>query len=236
MEFKLLEKWMQDYEDNRYNQITKTQNLMNKWKEEKKKQKTLDVNYPSYNKDSVPVIIPEMKQHCCATISPNWKRVTEQATVRDRNAEGIKYKVVETTVIIDQIEVNGKLYEDYVTGGDYYRMQQKYNGLEKLLSDNQCSMSDYTWLLIIRTDTEIHNKAHKDMLNQKKAIEAKIRKICGDEFTHIDDTTGDLYVRGINGRTAHIWAITAGGYNQDIIVNERHGQCLHIRILVKEVK
>lgn len=224
---KLLDKWMQEYEDRRFAQLKKTQECMNKWKEEKKKQKTLDVNYPSYNTDSVPVIIPEMKQHCCATISPNWKRVTEQATVRDRNAEGIKYKLVETTVIIDQIEIDGKLYEDYVTGGDYYRMQQKYNGLEKLLSDNQCSMSDYTWLLTIRTETEIHNKAHKDMLNQKKAIESKVRKICGETIVEVDDSKGEIYAKGSNGRVAHIWAINAGGWNI---------QCLHIRVLVKEVK
>lgn len=65
------------------------------------------------------------------------------------------------------------------------------------------------------------------MLNQKKMIEAKVRKICGDEITNVDDTNGDIYAKGSNGRTAYIYAIWAGGY---------HIQKLHTRILVKEVR
>lgn len=227
MELKLLEKWMNDYENARFNQLVKTKELMNKYKTARKSQRTLDVNYSSYNRDREPVIIPEMNQYCCATITPNWKRVIEPKIITERTPEGIKYKTVETTVIVEYIDMDGVLYPEYVTGGDYWKMREKYNGYEQYLKANGCSMSDEQWLSIGRTEEDIKAKAHKDMLNQKKTIEQKVKKICGETLTNIDDTKGEIYVKGSNGRVAHIWAIQAGGYNI---------QCLHIRVLVKEIK
>lgn len=224
---KLLDKWMEDYENSRFNQLIKTRELMEKYKTEKRAQKTLDVNYESYHKGQQPVIIPEMNQYSCATISPNWKRVIEPTIITERTADGRKYKTVDAAVIIDQVEIDGKLYPEYITGGDYWRMKEKYNGYEQFLKANGCSMTDEQWLSTIRPETVIREKAHKDMLQQKKAIEARVKKICGETLEEIDDSSGEIYVKGSNGRWAHLWAIEAGGWNI---------QCLHIRVLVKEIK
>ena len=48
-----------------------------------------------------------------------------------------------------------------------------------------------------------------------------------------DDLNGIIY--GTNGK-AKVQTIGAGGYNTDIIVNEKHGQCFHFRTLIDEVK
>ena len=63
--------------------------------------------------------------------------------------------------------------------------------------------------------------------NHRKAIEAKVAKICGDHIVEVCDEWDGVYVKGENNRIAHLWAIRAGGYNI---------QCLHTRVLVKEVK
>lgn len=225
--FKKLDEWMEQYEKEIYDKLIETQQLMREWKEEKRAQKTLDVNYRTYYMDKEPVMIPEMKNYCCAIISPNWERVMEKAIVKHYTEnEGIKLTTEEVPVIIDKIQIRGQFYKDYVAGGDY-SVSKKYNGLETLLKVHGCSLSDADWISIGRSEEDIRIKAHKDMLNQKKMIEAKVRKICGDEITNVDDESGDIYAKGSNGRTAHIYAIWAGGYNI---------QRLHIRILVKEVK
>lgn len=48
---------------------------------------------------------------------------------------------------------------------------------------------------------------------------------------------GDLngYIIGTDG-TASVQTIGAGGYNQDIIVNEKHGQIFHYRTLIHKMK
>lgn len=77
-----------------------------------------------------------------------------------------------------------------------------------------------------RDDEWIVNRAHKDMLRLKEAIEAKIKKICGN-IASVDEDCAGYMVRGTNGRVAHLWRIMAGGYNI---------QRLHTRVLCKEVK
>ena len=222
---KLLDKWMADYEEAIYNKLIRTQELMRKWKDAKRAQQTLVVNgYDEENR----VEIPEMSNCCSWKISPNWRK--ETFTVKTFK------KDYECSFIVEQLEVEGEMYDYlvYETGSydvrychTYLEEIKKYNGFEKLLSKNGCNKSDVSWLENGRTEEDIRNKAHKDMLAQKQAIEAKVEKICGKEITHIDEFAADIYVKGSNGRVAHIWAITAGGYNI---------QCLHIRVLVKEKK
>lgn len=43
------------------------------------------------------------------------------------------------------------------------------------------------------------------------------------------------YIIGTRGK-AKVETIGAGGYNVDTIVNVKHGQCFHFRVLVKEIK
>ena len=224
--FEQLDKWMNRVEEDIYNRLVLTRDLINTWRTQKKLQATLDVN--GYD-DSNSVWIPEMRSCSCWKISPNWRREFVNGD----------------TLIIQTIKINDKSYDDvlYVKSNHWsaeasYKRELNYNGLKHLLFDNDCdNQSNFSWFDgYKRTDSEIRDKAHKEMLNHKKAIEMKVYKICGKDIEAVNETNTDIYVKGTNGRTAHLWAIEAGGYNQDIIVNERHGQCLHIRVLVKEVK
>lgn len=66
----------------------------------------------------------------------------------------------------------------------------------------------------------------KDVDYKRKNIIAKVGKICTADIKEVMEVHGDgLFIRGANGRVAHMWAVFAGGYNI---------QCLHIRVLVKE--
>lgn len=78
-----------------------------------------------------------------------------------------------------------------------------------------------------RDDAWIIKTATKETQERREAIEAAVKKICGDEIVSGTDTNDGILVKGSNGKVAHVWAIHAGGYNI---------QCLHIRVLVKEVK
>lgn len=231
---KLLEKWMKDYEENRVNQLNRTLELMTKWKNALNTQRTLSVN-DFGNPNSIE--IPELRAYCCVKVTPRWYKVPEQVVVKNySDVGGITLTTKEVNVIVDKLEVEGNLYDYYVGNGDYFRMKQKYDGLSELLNMNGCSDSDKSWLEYGRTDEQIKDKAHKDMLTQKQAIESKVRKICGETIVSIDDSSGEIFAKGSNDRIAHLWASYAGGYNAGIIVNERHGQRLHIRVYVKEVK
>lgn len=219
---KLLEKWMNDYEEAIYNKLTRTQNLMRLWKQAMREQSTLEVN--GYDKEKR-VEIPEMRSCCCWKIAPNWRR--ETLTINEATC----------TFIVESFEVEGEFYDhllyeansnwNYRRYSSYIEKVKKFDGFAKLLNQNGCSQTDVNWLEIGRSEEDIRKKAHKDMIRQKEAIEAKVKKICGNEITHIEETECDIYVKGSNGRIAHIWSIGAGGYNI---------QCYHIRVLVKEVK
>lgn len=80
----------------------------------------------------------------------------------------------------------------------------------------------------------------KDIESKYKTLEAKIKKICGE----IVDASGlyiasngmiNGYIIGTEGK-AYVETIVAGGYNQNIIVNTKHGQIAHYRVLVKKIK
>lgn len=80
----------------------------------------------------------------------------------------------------------------------------------------------------------------KDIESKYKTLEAKIKKVCGE----IVDASGlyiasngmiNGYIIGTEGK-AYVETIVAGGYNQNIIVNTKHGQIAHYRVLVKKVK
>lgn len=230
MEFKLLEKWMKDYEENRVNQLNRTLELMTKWKNALRTQRTLSVN-DFGNPNSIE--IPELRAYCCPKVTPRWYKVPEQVVIKNYSNEGgITLTTKEVNVIVDKLEVEENLYDYYVGNGDYLRMKQKYDGLGKLLKVNDCSDSDKRWLECGRTDEQIRAKAHKDMLNQKQTIESKVRKICGETIVSIDDASGEIFAKGSNNKIAHLWASYAGGYNAGTIVNKRHGQRLHIRVYV----
>lgn len=147
--------------------------------------------------------------------------------------------------LIQQFELDGNIY-DYICGfgrdkasmderlsllqirklQDQFKERfQARSGLIKFFYDRQVHAS-HVKLVSGRSEEWIAARAHKDMLAKKKAIETKVAKICG-EVVDVDDQGCDIYVRGTTGKVAHLWRILAGGYNI---------QCLHNRVLCKEVK
>ena len=91
-------------------------------------------------------------------------------------------------------------------------------------------------------DTEKLNKVLEDEKNRKyKDLVSRITKIVGtiEDVSNlsIGDKNGEIngLVKGSKA-TAKVNTISAGGYNEGIIVNEKHGQCFHYRVLIHEVK
>jgi len=76
------------------------------------------------------------------------------------------------------------------------------------------------------TRDERLKRVDKEIDSKRKSIIAHVKKICTEEIIGVSQVAGDgIFIKGANGKTAHMWAIFAGGYNI---------QCLHLRVMVKE--
>ena len=89
-------------------------------------------------------------------------------------------------------------------------------------------------------EKRLNNILDKDIEAKYKNLENKIKKVCGDIVDASDlhiagNGMINGYIIGTEGR-AYVETIVAGGYNQNIIVNSKHGQIAHYRVLVKKVK
>lgn len=220
MEIKKINEWMNDYEEAIYNKLMLTKKLCKDWRDACNAQRTLFVN--SYMKENR-VEIPEMQGCYDWPIAPTWKK--EEFEIFDKKV----------TMIYDIITVEGEEYKDHIhsygswearSTRRYNSIKECYNGLRYLLIKHGLLYSEVEWVKS-HDVIQIRARAHKEMLNQKKAIEEKVKKICGEQLTNVEEIGGEIFVKGSNGKLAHIWSIYAGGYNI---------QCLHVRVLVKEVK
>ena len=89
-------------------------------------------------------------------------------------------------------------------------------------------------------EKKLNNILDKDIESKYKNLEIKIKKVCGDivDASNLRIANNGMingYIIGTLGK-AWVETIVAGGYNQDIIVNTKHGQIAHYRVLVKKVK
>lgn len=145
-----------------------------------------------------------------------------------------------------------KFYPTY----DEYRKNARYNDpCKKLIKDNLAKINEKVCSKYSITTIEKYGKSvwnpNKDeyMNNMKKDIaEEKNRKydqliadvesVVGQIFdmtnVHVG-YRGDLegYVIGTNGE-AEVWTTGCGGYNEDVIVNVKHGQKFHFRFFVRK--
>ena len=154
----------------------------------------------------------------------NWSKVYSSAfnnhavrreiEIRDWNSvQGYYNKTVKAI----PVTIDGKEYLDHRGSG-----QKQYF---RDLGIGDVSQMDEQLARYYRRDERIQ-RTEKDAENKRKTIINRVDKICTKEIVEIAEVPGDsLYIRGANGKVAHMWAIFAGGYNI---------QCLHIRILVKE--
>ena len=229
-ESKLFNQWLEEIKERRIKDLLEVKEMVNTFNKARKEQAIYEVlsydpiervqneSDESYKnwiinkyKDNKFHIIPEMR-NCCGCYTTK---------------EIIKHEEFYGVVINEIIEINGIEYENnlYSTGKfSYLEAKKKYNGLAKYLSSVGYSMSEAN-LIEDRSDEWIVKRAEKDNENLRKALIAKVSKICGEDIVEVRETS-ELYLKGSNGRIAKLWAISAGGYNV---------QCLHTRVLVKEV-
>lgn len=220
---KLLEKWMAEYKANIVSKLLDCRQLRVDIQEAKRNQ-TKIFAYKALD-EKLGFKAPICYTSC--SLTENIEIVEYQERVRVyKDEDGYnKFSHYETRNYKDVLNIytiRGKEFKI-----PQFRHREESEAWAKVIINLGHTKSDWNWFDNKRTDEDINKLANKLMLQQKKAIEQKVEKICGKEITHIDETTGEIFVKGSNERTAHIWAINAGGYNI---------QCLHIRVLVKEIK
>lgn len=161
---------------------------------------------------------------------------------------------------ISYIESNSEDLEEY------YRLSHKscdfFNNRHRLMNEMSKEEWDTEYKKLRTLEKEAYEKVHPitrdvywkgtidyDKLNEiiDKDIEAKywnlIEKVTKYTGEIVDmsgvSIAGDGNLNGIvigKDGNAKLETILAGGYNQNVIVNSRHGQILHYRLLVNKVK
>lgn len=126
------------------------------------------------------------------------------------------------TVKAISVIINNKKYIDY---------NYQHPGKIKYLEDcgfYNIPKCDVQFVEYNNRDERI-KKIEKEIDIKREIIIAKVKKICTENIVDVAESiyNDGIYIRGVNGNVAHMWAVFAGGYNV---------QCLHIRVLVKETK
>ena len=157
----------------------------------------------------------------------NWKKETKEY-------------IIELATTLDELkEANYDLYLKH--GYDYSQLEEYQNNIRIMRS----------MPLIVRDLYDAHSTNYIDEERLDKILEKEatdkyknLVKRISDIVGHIEDVSnlsigrqyGELngIVKGDKGK-AKIFTIGAGGENTDIIVNSKHGQVYHYRVLVKPV-
>lgn len=223
--FKALDVWMEELEQELYHYYMNAHKANLDWKSARR-------NMPKENRlyDIQSGLCGDYKGYACWYFTNKYRE--ELVKVYDREyyalidkviIDGVEYDSLECWCAKDAHKMSTTAY--YKDRDDFANNLSVNSGFGKFLRDRMAYPSHVT-LVDGRDEKWIAERAHKDMLKHKKSIEDKIMKIC-EAIDTIEDLGGEYYVKGTNGRIAHLWRILAGGYNI---------QCLHTRVLCKEVK
>lgn len=223
--FKALDIWMEELEAELYNHYMNAREANLNWKTARK---SMPRNKRLYDIQSE--LMGDYKGYSCWSFTSDYRE--EYVKINSREYYAIIDKVIIDNVPYDSLECWCAKDPRSISSTCYYHDRDEFanslssnSGFGKFLRDRMVYPSHIT-LVDGRDETWIADRAHKDMLRHKQSIENKIAKIC-ESIDTIEDLDGEYYVKGSNGKIAHLWRILAGGYNI---------QCLHTRVLCKEVK
>lgn len=128
---------------------------------------------------------------------------------------------------------NGCIYYNSPFKAEYH---EKCEALKKAYGSYILNIVNYyssTRYEKIKEDMEKEAQAkYKKLVNRISGIVGEI-----NDCSHLSIKNGEIngIISGNKGK-ASINTVVAGGYNENVIVNVKHGQCLHYRVLVKEYK
>lgn len=224
--FKALEKYLGDYETELREDYLRARKAYHDWCSEHVKQSTsvlCQIN--GIDKDFWGRYI--------------WTPVSENVRVVDEPVSSNKVNG-NLCVVVDEVKIDGISYKievahKYIPGSDEEdrflaeyeckNILSKYNGYFNFLQDREVYIQDVE-LCKYRDEKWCIDRAHKDAVDHGKWIEGKIKKLLVGVEEIEEYGNCDWLIKGTNGKTAHMWFITAGGYNI---------QRKHVRCLLKEV-
>ena len=122
-------------------------------------------------------------------------------------------------------------------GETFAKYVDERSELTKIYGQYVCNVCDYNGL---HKNEQIEKDMEKESQSKYKTLVNRISNLVGEikncEHLRIG---GNGEINGViegNKAKAKIETIVAGGYNEHIIVNVKHGQCAHYRVLVKKLK
>lgn len=228
--FKALDIWMAELEEEFYDDYMRAYNASQDWANAKRARyeaKQIDVW------DIRESLQGNYRGYCCMYVTNKYR---EEVVEHD----GVKWAFLIDTIVVGDNEYEIVMAHGKVKGQEDVRVswtveryiEEKFKeehshdkGWGLFLQHRRAYIADVK-LVEGRDEPWIRTRAHKDMIRHKEALEAKIMKIC-DQIDSVMDEFGEYYIKGTNGKVAHVWRVMAGGYNI---------QRLHTRCLCKEVK
>ena len=163
----------------------------------------------------------------------NWKENTIEYYIELTDKYIEKRKEIEEEYTKKGTITNGCIYYNSPFKAEYYK---KCEDLKKAYGSYVVQIAYY----YRRTKNEqIRKDIEKEAQNKYKKLVNRISEIVG-EITNCNNLriagNGEIngVIEGSKGKVK-ITTIVAGGYNENIIVNVKHGQCAHYRVLVREL-
>lgn len=155
-----------------------------------------------------------------------------------------------TTLVDSYIKERKEIKEEYIKNGTiveadgciFYKSPLKAEYHKKCEALNK-AYGSYILNIVSYYFSTRYEKIKEDMEKEAQAkykkLVNRISNIVGEikDCSNLSIKNGEIngIISGNKGK-ASINTVVAGGYNENVIVNVKHGQCLHYRVLVKECK
>lgn len=187
------------------------------------------------------------------------KYVTEAKSYYEENVKGlVEYKFENTWGLsiedLEKLWVTSEYTKYYPTWMDYNKASYKndcYKAIHEVLDDaKETYHSIFNTKVVEKYAKTLHNpkkevyetnmrnaiakeknRKYDQLIEDCENIVGKIIDMSHIKVGHLGDLEG--YVIGTNGE-CELWSTGCGGWNENIIVNVKHGQCFHFRFYVRK--